>query len=117
MNTAKIIKNKLNFLFEGYDFKLTSFTNGGTYYELSNSFGKLTYFEWRQFDERSLSVSYDGESKLINLFEHYPSIFSEVINKKTGLFGDDREKYFSLLALAIKKEIENNRYIFGLKIG
>lgn len=119
MTTLDIIKNKLKFLIDDYDFTFEFNNDRGNHYIFKNTNGFIEFYEWGQFDESSIFVIYDMISKKINLIEEYPKMVAQFNQTHKGikwLFKDDRYDYWEMISKIIKIEINNNKNIFGLKL-
>lgn len=119
MTTLDIIKNKLKFLTDEYDF-IFEFNNiRGNHYIFKNKNGFIEFYEWQQFNESSIFVNYDMVSKRINLIEEYPKIVGEFNQHHKGvkwLFKDERYDYWEMISKIINIEINTNNNIFGLSL-
>ena len=119
MTTLDIIKNKLKFLTDQYNF-IFEFSNiFGDHYIFKNRNGYIEFYEWAQFNESEFFVKYDMISKKINLIIEYPQIMGEFKQNHKGfkwLFKDKRHDYWEMIANIIQTEITINNNIFGLKL-
>ena len=119
MTTLDIIKNKLNFLIDEYDFTFEFNNISGNHYIFKNKNGYIEFYEWEQFNESAIFVKYDMISRKINLIEEYPKIIGEFNNSHKGLrwfFKDQRYDYLEMISKIINNEINTNKSIFGLKL-
>ncbi len=119
MTTLNIIKNKLNFLIDEYDFTFEFNNNEGNHYIFNNKNGFIEFYEWEQFNESAIFVKYDMISKKINLIEEYPKMIGKFHQDHRGiknLFKDNRNDYWEMISKIIKIEINNNKNIFGLEL-
>lgn len=118
MTTLDIIKNKLKFLINEYNFTFEFNNESGNHYIFSNQNGYIEFYEWSQFDEFAIYVKYDMISKKINLMEEYPKVIAKFNQSHKGIkwfLKDKRDDFWEMISQIIKIEIVNKN-IFGLKI-
>lgn len=119
MTTLDIVKNKLNFLIDEYDFTFEYINEMGEHYIFRNKNGLIEFYEWAQFNESAIFVNYYMISKKINLIEEYPRIIGKYHQDHRGIknfFKDNRNDYWEMISKIIKIEISNHKNIFGLEI-
>lgn len=119
MTTLDIVKSKLNFLIDKYDFIFEYNNEQGFHYIFKNKNGFIEFYEWPQFNESEIFVNYNMISKKINLIVEYPKIVGKFYQEHKGIkwfFKDKRYDYWEMISEIIKVEINNNESIFGLKL-
>ena len=119
MSTLDIIKCKLKFLIDKYDFDFEFINVSGNHYFFKNRNGYIEFYEWPQFDESAIFVNYNMISKEIKLIEEYPKIMGKFIQSHKGFLGffkDERYDYWEMISNIIQIEINTNNNIFGLKL-
>lgn len=119
MKTEDIIKSKLFFLIENYDFHYFYNEVNGSHYYFKNLYGEIEFYQWEQFGEEAIYVKYDSIFKTINLYEYYPKIYGKFMQEHRGLkalFKNKTNDYWEMISLIFRLEIEKNQNIFGLKI-
>lgn len=119
MTTLDIIKSRLKFLIDEYDFAFEFNNIRGNHYIFKNRNGYIEFYEWQQFDESAIFVNYNMISKKINLITEYPKIMGEFNQSHKGFkhfLKDERYDYWEMISNIIQIEINTNNNIFGLKL-
>jgi|GEM_PF-5948708 len=119
MTTENIIKDKLGFLTTNYHLDFEYVENRGSHYIFRNKYGFIEFYEWPQFDESAIFVTYGMVSKNIHLIEHYPKAIGDFYRRHRGIkwfFKDERFDYWEMIANIIKTEISQHNNIFGLDL-
>lgn len=117
METEKIIRSKLEFLEKEFGLKFCHNNNRGDHFLYSNASGSFEYYEWLQFGEKTFIVTFNNESKVIDMFQESPKEISAINIKKKGIKGffyDERDEYWTLISNIIKNEIKTTSTLFGL---
>lgn len=119
MDTETIIRKHLAFLEKEYDFTFNFNGSSGDHYLFKNTYGTFEYYEWPQFGEKEFYISYEGESKRIDMLLENPKMISLINHKKRGIKGffyDEREDYWTVIEQIVRNEIKETGTIFGLRV-
>ena len=119
MTTLDIVKSKLGFLADKYNFTFEFNNARGNHYIFKNKNGYIEFYEWQQFGESAIFVKCNMISKKINLIEEYPKIIGEFNGSHKGLkwlFKDERYDYWEMISNIIQAEINTSNNIFGLEL-